>query len=123
MSAAERAQWIEHEGEMPLTLQCELAGIPRSTVYRRLEVAARQQCLDEEDGLLRALIDEEYTNRPFYGSRRMVVFLRGRGYRVNRKRVQRLMRGWAWRAWRRGRRRANLTLGTRSILTCCAVWR
>lgn len=92
MSAAERSQWIARDDDMPLTMQCELAGVPRSTVYRRLEAAARKQCLGEEDGQLRALIDEEYTNRPFYGSRRMVVFLRGRGYCVNRKRVQRLMR-------------------------------
>lgn len=62
------------------------------TVYRRLEAAARPECLDEEDGRLCALIDEEYTHRPFYGSRRMAVFLRRRGHRVNRKRVQRLMR-------------------------------
>jgi putative transposase len=92
MSAAERAQWVERDDEMPLTLQCELAGVPRSSVYRRMEAATRQQCLDEEDSQLRALIDEEYTNRPFYGSRRMVVFLRGRGHSINRKRVQRLMR-------------------------------
>lgn len=92
MSAAERSQWIKRDDDMPLTMQCELAGVPRSTVYRRLEAAARQECLDEEDLQLRALIDEEYTNRPFYGSRRMVVFLRGRGFCVNRKRVQRLMR-------------------------------
>jgi putative transposase len=77
---------------MPLTMQCELASIPRSSVYRRMEASAREQCLTEEDSQLRSLIDEEYTNRPFYGSRRMVVFLRGRGYCVNRKRVQRLMR-------------------------------
>ena len=37
------------------------------------------------------LIDEEYTRHPFLGSRRMVRFLRNRGLRVNRKRVQRLM--------------------------------
>jgi len=92
MSPAERARWIAREDEMPLTIQCELAGVPRSTVYRRLEAAARQECLIEEDGRLRALIDEEYTSRPFYGSRRMTVFLRGQGHRVNRKRVQRLMR-------------------------------
>lgn len=42
--------------------------------------------------LLCRLIDEEYTSRPFYGSRRMVVFLRGLGHVVNRKHVQRLMR-------------------------------
>lgn len=92
MSPAERARWIEREDKVLLTMQCELAGVPRSTVYRRLEAAARQECIEEEDGHLRALIDEEYTNRPFYGSRRMVVFLKGRGHCVNRKRVQRLMR-------------------------------
>jgi putative transposase len=92
MSPAERARWIAREDEMPLTMQCELAGVPRSTVYRRLEAVTRQACMNEEDDQLRSLIDEEYTSRPFYGSRRMAVFLRGRGHRVNRKRVQRLMR-------------------------------
>lgn len=92
MSAAERARWIEQGDKVPLAMQCELAGVPRSTVYRRLEAAARVQSEDEEDLQLRALIDGEYTNRPFYGRRRMVVFLRGRGYCINRKRVQRLMR-------------------------------
>ena len=38
------------------------------------------------------IIDEEYTDHPFYGSRRMRDVLRRRGYLVNRKRVQRLMR-------------------------------
>lgn len=38
------------------------------------------------------LIDEEYTRRPFYGSRKMVFFLREEGHEVNRKCVQRLMR-------------------------------
>ena len=38
------------------------------------------------------MIDEQYTRRPFYGSRKMVSFLEARGHRVNRKRVQRLMR-------------------------------
>ena len=92
MSSAERARWIERADKMPLTMQCELAGVPRSTVYRRLEGAVREECIEQEDGQLHALIDEEYTHRPFYGSRRMAVFLRGRGHCVNRKRVQRLMR-------------------------------
>ncbi len=41
--------------------------------------------------LLRRL-DAAYTRRPFYGSRRMVVYLKEQGYTVNRKHVQRLMR-------------------------------
>jgi putative transposase len=41
--------------------------------------------------LLLAAIDAEYTRHPFFGSRRMVVFLIGLGYSINRKRIQRLM--------------------------------
>jgi len=38
------------------------------------------------------LIDEQYLRTPFYGSRRMTVWLQAEGWPVNRKRVQRLMR-------------------------------
>jgi putative transposase len=38
------------------------------------------------------LIDEQYLRTPFYGSRRMTVWLQAEGWIVNRKRVQRLMR-------------------------------
>lgn len=47
---------------------------------------------DETDLELLRLIDGQYTRRPFCGSRKMVTFLETRGHRVNRKRVQRLMR-------------------------------
>ena len=46
---------------------------------------------DPEELALLDLIDAEYTRRPFYGSRKITVYLRGLGYQVNRKRVQRLM--------------------------------
>lgn len=93
MNQEARLGWIEPEhAKLPLTRQCELAGVPRATVYRRIDAGARQVCEAEDDLTLRTLIDEEYTSRPFYGSRRMVVFLRAAGHVVNRKRVQRLMR-------------------------------
>ena len=38
------------------------------------------------------LIDEEYTKHPFYGSRQLRNYLCRQGHKVNRKRVQRLMR-------------------------------
>ena len=40
---------------------------------------------------LMRLIDEEYTRHPFYGSRKLCVYLNRQGHMVNRKRVQRLM--------------------------------
>ena len=47
--------------------------------------------LDPVELELLALIDAEYTRHPFYGSRKMVVYLCNLGHWVNRKRVQRLM--------------------------------
>ena len=38
------------------------------------------------------LIDEQYTQTPFYGWRKMTVYLQRQGYQVNSKRVRRLMR-------------------------------
>ena len=73
---------------LPLTRQCELAGVARSTVYA--PPVAREP--DALTLLLLAAIDAEYTQHPFYGSRRMVVFLISLGHIINRKRIQRLMR-------------------------------
>jgi putative transposase len=67
--------------------QCRLAGIARSTLY-----VDKTTVVDEIELLLLRLLDEEYTRHPFYGSRKMVVWLHAQGHLVNRKRVQRLMR-------------------------------
>ena len=83
-----RLGWIERESELTLVRQCELVGVSRATVYR----ARVDGPVDEDDLVLCTLIDEEYTQHPFYGSRRMVVILLRQGWLVNRKRVQRLMR-------------------------------
>lgn len=66
--------------------QCELIGISRSSYYRK------ESSESEENLKLMRLIDEEYTRHPFYGTRKIRDYLRRQGYRVNRKRVQRLMR-------------------------------
>jgi putative transposase len=65
--------------------QCALLGISPSSVYYQ-PVPASQENLE-----LMRLIDRQYLERPFYGSRRMTAWLRNQGYRVNRKRVRRLM--------------------------------
>jgi putative transposase len=82
----------EHE-KLPLTRQCESAGVPRSSAYRWMDIAGRQAHEAEDDLKLRAFIDAQYSSRPFYGGRRMVMFLRTVGHVVNRKRVRRLMGG------------------------------
>jgi putative transposase len=65
--------------------QCSLLGISRSSVYYQ-PAKTSQENLE-----LMRLIDQQYLERPFYGSRRMTVWLRNQGYSVNRKRVRCLM--------------------------------
>ena len=70
---------------IPVERQAELLGIARSTVYY-------QPRTDLYNLKLMHLIDEVYTKTPFYGSRRIREILKRKGYFVNRKRIQRLMR-------------------------------
>jgi putative transposase len=66
--------------------QCDLLGLSRSSYYYEPATTTA------ENLALMALIDQEYTEHPFKGSRRMVAWLHREGHAVNRKRVQRLMR-------------------------------
>ncbi len=92
-----RLDWVDCTKPLPLVRQCELAGVCRSTVYASQTQEAQEETKGlggkwEEGLALLRLLDEEYTRHPFYGTRRMVLFLPGKGYVINRKRVQRLMR-------------------------------
>ena len=62
----------------------------RSVVYEKKKRLEKE--VSELELTLLQLLDEEYTRHPFYGTRRMTHYLRGCGHKVNRKRVQGLMR-------------------------------
>ena len=66
--------------------QCRLLNINRSTYYYK------KRPIKPIDLKLMQLIDKQYLKTPTWGSRSMRNHLRRRGYKVNRKRVQRLMR-------------------------------
>jgi len=68
-----------------LVRQCALLGLSRSSLYYH------PRGVEEYDLELMALIDRQYLETPFYGSRRMTAWLRRQGHQVNRKRVKRLM--------------------------------
>ena len=87
MPVEARKYWISAGDPLALTRQCELAGVARSTVYAPRPVAKP----DAQELALLALIDAEYTRHPFFGSRKITMYLRGMGYWINRKRIQRLM--------------------------------
>lgn len=72
---------------LPITRQCELLDLARSTYYYVPEPVS-----DEELQLMR-LIDQCYLEKPFYGTRRVKNWMYDEhGWIVNRKRIQRLRR-------------------------------
>jgi putative transposase len=66
--------------------QCRLVSIARSSFYYE---GRGESPLNLH---LMRLIDEQFLETPFYGSRQMTRWLRRQGYTVGRKRVRRLMR-------------------------------
>jgi putative transposase len=72
--------------QISVSRQCELLGLNRTGFYYQ------KQAEKEEDAVLMRLLDEQYTETPFYGYRRMTVYLQQLGFSVNHKRVRRLMR-------------------------------
>lgn len=77
---------VDRASPLPITRQCEMLDLSRSSVYYRLKP------IPEEDLALMRRIDEVHLKLPFFGSRKIRDRLQREGYRVNRKKVQRLMR-------------------------------
>lgn len=88
----ERKAMITTRQRLPVTRQCQVLAVPRSSAY------ARAQPVSAADLTFMRVLDEVYLKWPFYGSRRLCDVLQHRGHRVNRKRVQRLMRQMGLRA-------------------------
>jgi putative transposase len=77
---------IDRDATLPVTSQCELLEVARSTVYYQ-PTPTPQGDID-----LMRRIDQIHLGYPFLGSRRIVDALAEAGIVVNRKKVQRLMR-------------------------------
>jgi len=72
--------------EISVSRQCELLGLSKGGLYYEPipESLYNLKLMDE--------IDIQYMETPYYGSRRMAEALKRKGYEVNRKRIQKLMR-------------------------------
>jgi putative transposase len=86
MSIERRRQMIEPgHPRLSVVRQCELVSISRSGFYYQ---PAGETPLNLT---LMRLVDEQFLETPWYGSRQMARHLRREGYTVGRKRVRRLM--------------------------------
>lgn len=87
MSPETRKAMIDRDNKaISIVRQCKLVNISRSSVYYQ------KKGLSELNLKLMKEIDEIHLERPVKGSRAMVDRLLDKGYVVNRKRIQRLMR-------------------------------
>ena len=86
MSTDRRRRLID-SGHLGLSIvrQCELVSVSRSTFYRE---PAPETALNLT---LMRLVDEQFLETPWYGSRQMMRYLRRQGHTVGRERVRRLM--------------------------------
>ena len=87
MSRERRLEMVDcRHSALSTARQCILLGISRSGVYYRPRDPS------QEDLAVMKRVDQQYLATPFYGSRRMKVWLGRQGCPASRKRVQRLMR-------------------------------
>ena len=88
--AVRRSMVDKGDGRLSVVRQCYLLGIHRSGLYY-------QPCAESQENLdIMRMLDEQYFKTPFYGVRRLRVWLQNKGHSINRKRLLRLMRQMGW---------------------------
>ena len=86
-SLEQRRKWITHQHpQLSVWRQCQLLGLAPASYYYQ----AQPESL--ENLRYMRLLDQEYTEHPFYGVRKMTFWLQERGHGVGPKRVRRLLR-------------------------------
>lgn len=83
---------VTNDKTLSIAKQCNLLSISRSSLYY---TPTGENPLNLK---LMDMIDKQFLNTPWYGSRQMARHLRREGYHVGRKRVRRLMRKMGLRA-------------------------
>ena len=87
MSMAERKTQIQAESILSVTRKCELMAVGRSTLYYKpINLLPNLEELE-----IKKEMDKLHTKYPFMGSRSLRDQLQSKGYKINRKRIRRLM--------------------------------
>jgi putative transposase len=76
--------------KLSVVKQCELLSVSRSGFYYKPMPES------EENLSIMRLLDEQYFKTPFYGTERLLVLFILMGYKINKKRLRRLMKIQGW---------------------------
>lgn len=86
MPKSNRQTFIKpNHADIPIIRQCELLGLSRGSYYYQNKPES------EKNILLMRRIDEIYTKFPYYGAPKITAQLNRESYRINHKRIERLM--------------------------------
>jgi putative transposase len=85
MSTDQKRALISPVVKLSKRRQCDLLGLPRSSMYYKPYEAPEETNWEK-------LISEIHAKWPQYGYRKMTVWLKNNGYRINGKKVRRLMK-------------------------------
>ena len=87
----EREKMIDSNTKLSVVKQCKLLSINRNYFYYSPKGDS------EEDLKIMLLLDKQYLLTPFYGYRKLTVLLQNMDFKVNEKRVRKLMKRIHWR--------------------------
>jgi len=91
MPFEERKSMIERDNEVvSISRQSSLLSLHRSNVYYK------PRSESAENLAIMRILDEQYFETPFYGVERLLPLLAAMGYRINRKRLRRLLGLVGW---------------------------
>lgn len=86
-----RKQMISRDSKVSIEMQCKLLGVNRSNFYYKPKSESA------ENLAIMRVLDEQYLSTPFFGNKRLLVALISLGYRINVKRLRRLMKIVGWK--------------------------
>ena len=90
ISVLDRQNMVGFHPKISLVKPCELLTINRNFLYY-------EPVHESVENLsIMRLLDEKYLETPFYGYRKLTVYLQSKGYLINKKRVRRLMKMINW---------------------------
>jgi putative transposase len=90
VSISERVKMVDTQNKLSIVKQCRLLKF----IVAVFIIKAKQESL--ENLKIMQLLDQQYFNTPFYGCRKLTFWLKDLGFKVNRKRVRRLMQIINW---------------------------
>ena len=92
MPLQERRERIDrNDKKLNISKQCELLSIYRSGLYYKPNAEK------EENLQIMELLDKQYFDTPFYGVLRLTAYFQNLGFRINVKRMRRLMKIVNWK--------------------------